>query len=196
MGYMACSGAYYIAMAADKVIANRSTTTGSIGVYTEIMSYPDLLKKIGVNIDYITSGKNKAIGAGGKKLTKEQRQIFQDQINEAYERFVDVIDKGRKDLDKKTIKKLADGRSYTAKQALSHKLIDEIKSYEEAKDSMRKKVGSAIDIDEEEEDTSLIDYFKLFSQSKQKKTVESDTKEILNYIEKHKSGGIYYEMPR
>ena len=196
MGSYACSGAYYIAMAADKIIANRNATTGSIGVTMETMNCQDLLKKLGVEVDYITSGANKAMGREGKKLTKEQRKIFQNEVNESYEQFLDVVNEGRKDLNKETIKKLADGRTYTAKQALSHKLIDDIKSYEDAKDSMRKEVGSAIDIEEEEDETSIMDILKTVAVKKEKKSSDSETKELLEYIKNRKSGGVYYEMPR
>jgi len=192
-----CSGAYYIAMAADKIYADRNTTTGNIGVISQEVNYQDLLKKIGVEIDYITSGDNKAMGAAGKKLTKEQRKILQDMVDESYERFVDIVDKGRKDLNKSQVKKLSDGRVYTAKQAVDNKLIDGIKTYEQAKDELNKEVGSAVEIEEKEDTNSLFDIVKNVKTSlSNNKTKKGEEQMLLEYLQNNKSGGLRYEMPR
>lgn len=140
MASTACSGGYYASMAADKIFANRNTMTGSIGVIIGTMNYSELLDKIGVKEIYITSGKNKAMGAGGVEMTDEQRAIYQSIIDEAYEQFVTVVARGRS-LDKATVTKLADGRVYTAKQALDSKLIDSISDYATTKSTMADTLG-------------------------------------------------------
>jgi len=184
-------------MAADKIYADRNTTTGNIGVISQEVNYQDLLKKIGVEIDYITSGDNKAMGAAGKKLTKEQRKILQDMVDESYERFVDIVDKGRKDLNKSQVKKLSDGRVYTAKQAVDNKLIDGIKTYEQAKDELNKEVGSAVEIEEKEDTNSLFDIVKNVKTSlSNNKTKKGEEQMLLEYLQNNKSGGLRYEMPR
>ncbi len=140
MGSMACSGGYYISMAADKVIANRNAWTGSIGVVISTYNYKELLDKLGVKeIDY-ASGQNKTMGSGGLEGTKEQDEIFQSMVDEAYEQFVEIVAEGR-DMDVDAVKPIADGRIYTAKQALSLKLIDEIDSLENVELAFRKEAG-------------------------------------------------------
>ena len=137
----ACSGAYYISMAADKIYANRNCWTGSIGVIISLMNYEELMKKIGVSEIDITTGANKTIGSAAHEMTKEQRQIFQSLVDEAYEQFTGIVADGRK-LDIATVKKLADGRIYSAKQAKEQKLVDEIMGLEETKGSVADTLGN------------------------------------------------------
>ncbi len=140
MESQACSGGYYISMAADKVAANRNAWTGSIGVIISYYNYSDLFEKIGVEEVDITSGANKAMGSSGKKLTKEQREIMQSLVDESYEQFVNIVATGRNmPVDK--VKPLADGRLYTAKQAKENGLIDEVSEYDDYELAFRKEVG-------------------------------------------------------
>ncbi|HIV87483.1 MAG TPA: signal peptide peptidase SppA [Candidatus Pygmaiobacter gallistercoris] len=130
-GPTTASGGYYIAMAADHIIANRNTTTGSIGV---ILSYTDvsgLYEKLGLKTVYITSGPNKSMGASDLPLTDEQRAIYQSVVDEAYDQFVGIVCEGR-GMEDTRVRQLADGRIYTAQQALDNGLIDEIGEYEQA----------------------------------------------------------------
>jgi len=191
-----CSGAYYIAMAADKIYADKNAVVGNIGVLMETMNYQDLLKKIGVDIDYIASSNNKTMGYPGRKLTKEQRGIYQGIINEYYARFIDTVDKGRKDINKKQVKKLSDGRVYTAKQATSNKLIDGIKTYEETKQEFNKEIGSAVDIEEKEDKESIFDILKSVNNSLSSKKNKNEEQALLEYLQNNESGGLRYEMPR
>ncbi|MGN0711626.1 MAG: signal peptide peptidase SppA [Anaerovoracaceae bacterium] len=138
MGSMAASGGYYISAPCDKIIANRNCWTGSIGVTMgSYLDFSQLLENYGVKVNTITSGANKAMGSSLEKMTDEQRAIFQSLVDEAYEQFTGIVADGR-NLDIETVKKLADGRIYTAKQALEAGLIDEIATYEEACDDMKK----------------------------------------------------------
>ena len=137
MQSMAASGGYYISAPCDKIIANRNCWTGSIGVTLGTMyDVSELLDKIGIKTNTITSGANKAMGSNVEKMTSEQREIFQSLVDEAYEQFVGIVAKGR-DMKTSEVKKLADGRIYTAKQALSNGLIDEIGTFEEAAADMK-----------------------------------------------------------
>ena len=137
----ACSGAYYISMAADKIYANRNCWTGSIGVIISIMNYEKLMKKIGVAEIDITSGKNKTIGSGAHEMTKEQEKILQALVDEAYDQFTGIVAKGR-NMDIEKVKKLADGRIYSAAQAKKYGLIDEIMGKEETKSEFAEKLGN------------------------------------------------------
>ena len=128
---VAASGGYYVAMAADRVYAHPTTITGSIGVIFGLLNVKEGLDKIGIKDYSITSGDNKAIGSPTKEMTEEQRQILQSIINDMYDRFVTVVDKGRPDLRRDTILKLADGRIYTANQAKKNGLVDDIGYFDE-----------------------------------------------------------------
>lgn len=130
-GDMACSGGYYAAMAADEIYANRNTWTGSIGVICSVTNLSGLYEKLGIEEINITSGANKDMGSAGKPMTDEHYEILQSLVDEAYDQFVGVICEGR-DMNDKTVRKLADGRIYSAKQALEAELVDGISmSYEE-----------------------------------------------------------------
>lgn len=146
MQNMAASGGYYVSAAADKIYANRNCWTGSIGVTTGTMiNVKGLLDKLGIKAEAITSGKNKAMGSSTQEMTSEQKAIMQSLIDESYERFVDIVAKGRK-LDKNKVRELADGRIYTATQAKNLGLVDKICSEEDAMSDIDK-VSKLGDID-------------------------------------------------
>jgi len=137
MASQATSGGYYISAAADKIIANRNCWTGSIGVTIgTIYDVSGLLEKYGVRTSTITSGDNKSMGSAVEPMTKEQKEILQALVDEAYEQFVAIVCKGR-GLDDRYVRKLADGRIYTAKQAYENGLIDDVTdTYDDALDLM------------------------------------------------------------
>lgn len=138
MGNIAASGGYYISAPCDKILANRNTWTGSIGVTMgNIMDFSGFLNEHGVKVNTITSGPNKAMGNRLAPMTEEQRAIFQSLVDEAYDQFAGIVAEGRK-MDIAEVKRIADGRIYTAKQAKNVNLIDEICTYEEAESIMRK----------------------------------------------------------
>lgn len=141
----ACSGGYYIAMAADKIYANRNCWTGSIGVIVSLVNCKDLYDKLGIKEIDITSGKNKAMGSSGLDLTDEQYDILQSLVDEAYDQFVGIVSAGRS-MDEATVRKLADGRIYSAKQAKDKLLIDQIGSLEEEKLAFTSEIGCDEDI--------------------------------------------------
>ena len=130
MGDVAASGGYYTAAACTKIYANRATTTGSIGVITELLNYQELFDKIGIDEAIIKSGKFKDTGNPARPLTPEERQLFQGLINNLYNQFVNDVVAGRKEatggkLTREKLLKLADGRVYTGEQAAKNGLIDE-----------------------------------------------------------------------
>ena len=137
MQSQATSGGYYISAPCDKIIANRNCWTGSIGVTLGTMiDISQLLENLGIETETITSGDNKAMGSETEAMTEEQREIFQGLVDEAYEQFVGIVAEGR-DMTTEEVKQLADGRIYTAKQALNNGLIDQIGTYEEAIEDMK-----------------------------------------------------------
>jgi len=130
---IAASGGYYIASACDVIMAHPSTLTGSIGVISVFPSVQDLMGKIGVKINVIKSGEAKDSGGPFRDMTEEDKKIFQGINDEYYQGFLGVISKNRKGkISPEELKEIADGRVYTAQQALRLNLIDEIGYFEDA----------------------------------------------------------------
>lgn len=126
MGSMAASGGYYISTAGNKIYINRNTITGSIGVTMgTFYDVSGFLEKHGIKTETMTAGTNKSMGDITTPMTQEQKDIIQSLLNESYEQFVDVISLGR-NMTKDSVRIIADGRLYSAKQALEFKLVDEI----------------------------------------------------------------------
>ncbi len=152
MGSLAASGAYYIASACNKIVANPGTLTGSIGVIFELPEAAGLLKKIGVDYQVVKSGKFKDTGSISRPLTPPERDYIQGTINEVFNQFLDaVIDGRRKVLQQKLAKILgkkasavsdqeirnyllpyADGRVLTGQKAYELGLVDQLGDYEDA----------------------------------------------------------------
>lgn len=137
MGAMAASGGYYISAPADKIYAFSETWTGSIGVIMQGINYGQLAEKYGIVFETLKSGPHKDIMSATRPMTDEERAIMQTLVDEAYEEFVDVIEAGR-GMTEEQVKKIADGRIYTAKQAKENGLVDEIGSQEAALAALRK----------------------------------------------------------
>ena len=135
------SGGYYVAMAADTVVAHPSSVTGSLGVIMVTMNAQGLLEKIGVQASAITSGPRKDMGSPFRAMTDEERTIFQNVINGLYEQFLAVIKDGRKNLSADAIRKLADGRIYSGEQAKAAGLIDGIGYLEDAVELAKREAG-------------------------------------------------------
>lgn len=127
---LAASGGYYISCAANKIFANRNTLTGSIGVITgSSFDITGLLNNLGIKSETIHSGKNKNMFNFNEPVTEEQKQIMQSLSDECYEQFTSIVAMNR-NIPIFEVKKIADGRIYTAKQALENGLIDSIDSFE------------------------------------------------------------------
>lgn len=131
MGSVATSGGYYVALPAQKIVANPGTLTGSIGVIMGFTNYQDLFEKIGLKSDVIKSGKHKDIGSPTRPMTDGDRAILQSLIDDVHQQFVEHVAEGR-DLEFATAAKLADGRIYTGRQAKESGLIDELGNFRDA----------------------------------------------------------------
>ncbi|MTH52837.1 signal peptide peptidase SppA [Bacillus mangrovi] len=144
MGTTAASGGYYISTAGDKIFAAPDTLTGSLGVIMEGVNYGDLAKQLGIKFETIKSGEYKDIMSPSRDMTKEERDILQGMVNNAYEGFVDVIAEGRK-MSREDVKKIADGRIYDGRQAKENKLVDELGYIDDVIAAMEKdnKLGNA-----------------------------------------------------
>lgn len=132
MASMAASGGYYISTPADKIYANRNCWTGSIGVTIgTIVDVSGFLENYGIKTTTITSGRNKSMGSYFEPLTPEQISIIQSLIDEAYDQFTGIVAEER-DMNIEKVKEIADGRIYSAKQALDINLIDAVGTYDDA----------------------------------------------------------------
>ncbi len=133
MGSVAASAGYYIACAADRIVANPGTVTGSIGALMHFSNLEELLKKIGLKSSVIKSGKYKDIGSPVREMTPDERKLIQDVIDDIYDQFLETVSKTRK-IPKENLKPIADGRIFTGRQALKLGLVDELGDMEHSID--------------------------------------------------------------
>lgn len=130
---VAASGGYYIAAACDAIVAHPTTLTGSIGVISVFPSVEGLMTKVGVKVSVVKSGASKDSGSPFRDMTEEERELFQGIIDEYYEGFLTVVARGRKGkVAEADLRAAADGRVYTAPQALKLGLIDALGYFEDA----------------------------------------------------------------
>jgi len=137
----AASGGYYVANAADMIIAHPTTVTGSIGVIAMKFNVKGLMNKLGVTEETIKSGDKKDILSPFRAITDEEKKLMQDIIDSLYLQFLTVVDQGRKELTLDEIRPLADGRIFTAQQALKAKLIDATGYLDDAIKAAKEKSG-------------------------------------------------------
>jgi len=137
---VAASGGYYIASAADAIVAHPTTITGSIGVIMPLINVAGLINRYGIVDNSITSGNMKEIGSPLKLMTPEETAILKSIIDEMYMQFVTVVATGR-NMDVEAVKKIADGRVYTGKQALENGLVDQLGYLEDAIEVTKKMAG-------------------------------------------------------
>ncbi|MEI7527878.1 MAG: signal peptide peptidase SppA [Elusimicrobiota bacterium] len=133
-GEVSASGGYYVASACDLIIAQPGTITGSIGVIFSVSNFEGLMKKVGMKNEAIKSGKFKDIGSPTRDMTPEERKILQGMIDDSYEQFVAAVADGRQ-MPLEEVKKLADGRIYTGRQALGNHLVDRLGDLRDALDA-------------------------------------------------------------
>ena len=134
MGSLAASGGVYVAVAADFIVANRLTTTGSIGVIAQSYNYVELMKKIGLKSEVFKSGPMKDLLNGARPTTDEERAIIQEFIEEVYEDFASIVAERRPKISVEMIKTtpIGDGRIYSGRQALKYGLIDQLGYFNDA----------------------------------------------------------------
>jgi protease IV len=157
MGSVAASGGYYISCAATKIVANPGTLTGSIGVIMEVPNIEGLMNKIGVKTEVIKSGKHKDIASVFRGIGAEERGILQGVLDDVHWQFIKAVAEGRR-IAPEEVKKIADGRVFTGKQALENGLVDELGNLEDA----IKTAGALAGIKGEPEVVSKKEKFSLF----------------------------------
>jgi protease-4 len=131
MESVGASGGYYIACAADRIVANPGTITGSIGVITEFVNIEELLRKIGLKSTVVKSGKHKDIMSPTREPTEEDKKIIQDVIDNIHNQFIDAVARGRR-IDREKVVEIADGRIFSGQQARDLGLIDSLGNFQDA----------------------------------------------------------------
>ena len=138
---LAASGGYYVALSADTIIAHPTSVTGSIGVIALKFNAKGLMEKIGIEDETIKAGDKKDFLSPLRPMTKEEREILQNMLDNFHERFMDIVEEERKELTMDQIRVLADGRVYSAEQAFEVKLIDGIGYLDDAIELVKKRAG-------------------------------------------------------
>lgn len=138
---VAASGGFYIAMAADKIIAQPGTITGSIGVIMQGANLEGLMEKIGVKMLPIKSGKHKDIGSAFRPMTDEEIALLQDMIDDTYSQFFGVVKAARPKITEADLRIYADGRVFTGSKAKALGLIDDLGGEEKAKEYITQMTG-------------------------------------------------------
>lgn len=139
MESMAASGGYYISAPADKIYAGPQTMTGSIGVIMSNIDYSELQENLGIKENVIKSGAHKDIMSGSREMTDEEKDIMQSMLDDSFDRFVNIVKEGR-NMSEEKVRKLADGRLYSAQQAEKNGLIDDIAYEDETIKALKKDI--------------------------------------------------------
>jgi len=131
MGDVAASGGYYIASAADHIVADGATMTGSIGVIMEYINWSGLMQKYGVKGEAITGGKFKDTPSMFRAMRPEERELLETMVKDVHEQFIQAVATGRK-MKVEAVRKIADGRVMTGRQAKGYGLVDDIGGFRDA----------------------------------------------------------------
>lgn len=131
MADVCASGGVYAAVAADKILANKGTITGSVGVIFSVSNFKQLMEKVGMRSYSIRSGKFKDIGSYSRDMTAEEKVLLQEIVDSTYQQFLSAVVEGR-GLEEEDVKKWADGRIFNGEQALKNKLVDQLGTFEDA----------------------------------------------------------------
>jgi len=140
----AASGGYYIAVAADRIVAAPGTVTGSIGVVGGKIAVGDALEKLGVHTDVVSKGRNAGWLSMNKPFTEHEREVFLATMKDVYHLFTSKVAAGRK-LDMERVAKIAEGRIFTGRMAKDLGLVDRLGTLDDAIDEAKKLAGIAAD---------------------------------------------------
>jgi protease-4 len=131
LGTLAASGGYYVACGADLIMANRGTTTGSIGVIMQFANAEQLTKKLGLDFFSLKAGRYKDVGSPFRPMTPEDRAYLQQLLDNVYRQFLRDVARNRK-IPLAKMKELAEGRIYTGEEAKQAGLVDEFGNLSDA----------------------------------------------------------------
>lgn len=141
---VAASGGYYVAMAADVVLAHPTSVTGSIGVISAGINLSGLMQRFGVEDQTFTGGEFKDAGSPLRPMTKAERDYLQGVVDGLHERFREVVEEGRPALERDDVLAVSDGRIFTALQAEEQGLVDGIGYIPDAMEELERRIGSPL----------------------------------------------------
>ena len=139
-GDITASGAYYLAMPADSILAEKTTLTGSIGIFMAMPKVKELYKKLGIRKEVIKRGKHADMLSDDRKWTEEERELLQRQLNELYQDFVNKVSEGR-GMTSVEVDSVGMGRLWTGEDAVANGLIDMIGGMREAENLSLRMTG-------------------------------------------------------
>lgn len=131
MSSVAASGGYYISCAADTIVANPGTLTGSIGVLMQFLTIQGLMQKVGVNLEVVKAGELKDVGNFSRQMTEKERAMLQAALTDVHNQFIEIVSESR-NIDMEQVEELADGSIFTGNQALELGLVDRLGGLEDA----------------------------------------------------------------
>jgi len=202
MSNYAASGGYYLAMAADSIVAEPTTLTGSIGIFGVVFNIGDFMaNKLGITTDAVSTGEFSNYITSSRSLTEAERAIIQTSVNQGYETFTSkaASDRG---MPLEQLKAVASGRVWTGAQALEIGLVDAIGGLDEAIEMAANTANIADDYKLRYypvQKTSLEEFMEKFSGSAQDKALKSELGELYPYLEMIKKieqlKGVQARMP-
>jgi protease-4 len=162
---MCASGAYWIATGSDYIIANDLSMVGSIGVISSYLDYSGLLSRYNITYERLVAGDLKDMGSPLKKMTDEERQIWQNNLDILHDYFIDSVSENR-NLSYNYTKTFSDGRVYLGVESKKLGLIDETGSIDDVYSYIKNKTGkSRLIVNRYEKESSLKDLLLLKSNS-------------------------------
>jgi protease-4 len=195
---IAASGGYYVAMTADEVVAHPTAVTGSIGVIMPGINVAGLMEQFGVENQTLTSGAYKDSGSMMREMREDERKQLQSVIDDLYMRFVEVVDEGRPKLDRRTVSMLADGRVYSADQALEAGLVDQVGHLElalERAEALAEVEDAEIITYRSEGELATNVYSRFWSQTEEPETERAEAS-VISVGSQALPAGFYYLWPR
>jgi protease-4 len=138
---MGASGGYYLACGCDRILVQSTSITGSIGVIIQTVSFAGTMEWLRISTDAVVSGPFKDMASPLRAMKPQEREMLQQMVNEFYDKFLSVVGQGRKDRLKDDLRKLADGRVYTGRQAVENGLADGLGDVTDACAQARKAAG-------------------------------------------------------
>jgi len=145
MGDVAASGGYYVAAAADRIVANPGTILGSIGVIMEFLQVQELLKKAGVSLEVLKSGEFKDIGSPHREMTPRERALMMEMLHDIQAQFIQAVAQGRK-IPQEEVERIADGRVFSGKRGKELGLVDQLGNFQDAVTLAKRMTGIQGDV--------------------------------------------------
>ena len=158
---LAASGGFYAAVGTRKIVANRGSIIGSIGVIVEYPVAVEMLEKIGLQFETVKSGSAKDIGSPTRPVTKTDREALESVVNNLHNQFVDAVSSGRS-LEREFVLSIADGRVFTGEQSYEMGLVDTLGTMDDAVDLAGQMAGLEESLERiypKKKKHSFLDYF-------------------------------------